>query len=668
MSVTPTDSLIGSVLGGRYEIVARVSRGGTAVVYRGIDRRLGRTIAVKVIHSDLIDDPEYVKRFDREARAAALLSHPNIVAVFDQGYAGDRPYIVMEYVHGQSLRSIISASAPLPPALALAYAHEVAKALAAAHEAGIIHRDIKPENVLVTNDGQVKVTDFGLAKTIGSQSSSASQGMLMGTMSYMAPEIQTGQAAMASDVYSAGVVLYEMLTGRKPHTGDDLNQVLYKHSHVDILPPSEALTGQAKARIPDYVDALVIACTSRRQQVRPTNGRVLEEKIAKARRSLDAGLLHDAALVREFSGSKPAVEMTPVAPASSRQEGGPLVAAEPALVAAPAATRLAKAATPPKKTSRHSVKGDRRGSRRRRKAPLVILIVLIVIGLVAGGTLAWWLMAGRWTTVPNLTGLNSSQAESQVVTADLTFSSLEAYSEEVPLGQVIRTEPAGDSRVHRGSEVTAYISRGPERHPMPTVEGLTEDEARDALLNAHLAVGTVTEQFDEVVEQGKVISASQEPNASLPPDTPVDLVVSKGRQPIEVHSYVNQTQEDATAALEAAGFTVTAVTADADGKTYFSCSAAKGTVVAQTPAEGELYKGDPVTLGISQGPSQNQVPAVSGLQLDQARQKLADAGFAAPTIKKDNIGLFTLNWATGTFPESGTMANQCPGAIELHYV
>ena len=652
MSVSQNDSLIGSVLGGRYEIVARVNRGGTAVVYRGIDRRLGRTVAVKVIHSDLSGDPDYVKRFDREARAAAILSHPNIVAVFDQGHASERPYIVMEYIRGQSLRSIIASSAPLPPTLALGYIHEVAKALAAAHDAGIIHRDIKPENVLITNDGQVKVTDFGLAKSITAQTSTASHGVLMGTMSYIAPEIpQSGASSKASDIYSTGIMLYEMLTGKKPHTGDDLSQVLYKHVHEDIGPPSAALAGQAKARIPDYVDALVMACTSRNPELRPADGRALEEKVAKAQKALDAGLLHDAELVREFSGGASVPEKTPVAPTSFRPPV--VVPGREDTPPQPPAPKLAKVSHP------------RPAPRTAKKKFPVGILILVVAVVLAGSGFGYWAAVGRWTQIPIMAGMNEQDATALAQTDSLQVDTLQAYSETIDLGKVIRSEPEQGKRVTKGSKVTLYISKGPERYDMPTVVGLSEADARAAIATAHMAMGTVTQDWSETVAEGLVISASHDAGESLKPDTPIDLVISKGREPITITSYVGQPQDSATQGLTDAGFQVI-ISDDCDNNACYSATVPAGSVISQDPDGCDDntctgYRGDTITLLISKGPRMIEVPAVRGKFRNDAITTLKNAGcvdvndqMCGFNVSVDSSA-FPLGYATGTNPDAGQM-------------
>ena len=672
MPTSDYDPLIGAVLGDRYELVQRSNRGGTSVVYRGVDVKLNRPVAVKVIKSDLTGDPEYVKRFDREARAAAVLSHPNIVAVFDQGIMGDRPYIVMEFIRGQSLRSIISATAPLPPALALMYADEVAKALAAAHDKGIIHRDIKPENVLITTDGQVKVTDFGLAKTVMAPASTASQGFLMGTISYMAPEIQTGTATLASDVYSAGFVLYEMLTGHKPYTGD-VTQILYQHAHMDVPPPSEALSGTARARIPDYVDALVVACTRRTVTRRPATGRVLEEDIAKARRTLETGSMRDPGLCRQFLEGWTATEKTPVAPPVRPEPvvpvapgGATAVKLAPAKPA-PAAGKPsgARAATVPGKLTPARPAAGRPVAPRpappppgsKRRAALVGLIVFLAVLLVAGG-LGWYLAVGRWTKVPTVAGATEQDAIATLAGANLGLTTLQEYSETVPSGRVIRTDPAQGQRARKGSTVTAYISRGPERYPMPTVVGLSEQEAKDAILSAHLKVGTVVTDWSETVPEGAVIGATQEPGTPLAPGTPIDLTISQGRQPIAITSFnpaqqadgsvTTYSQDEATQVLTDAGFQV--VTTEAN-----SATVPAGNVISQTPADGNGYRGDTITLVVSLGPRMIAVPSVRGLGKLEAETTLRQAGFA---VDFSYIGAPSLSFglARNTSPDAGEMA------------
>ena len=299
---TVSDPLVGRLLDGRYQITQRLARGGMATVYRAVDMRLTRTVAVKVMHVGLGDEAEFARKFDREARAAAKLSHPNVVSVFDQGQdvegSNSRPYIVMEYVEGHTLRDVLNREAPLPPARALELMEPVLAALAAAHDAGLVHRDVKPENVLISDRGRLKVADFGLAKAVSSQSSTATQGLLIGTVSYLPPElVVAGRADARSDVYSAGVVLFELLTGRKPHTGDTPIQIAYAHVHRDVPPPS---VGPTRAPIPPYVDALVTRATARDANFRQPDAKILLAQVRRARIALQQGLADDPELTREL--------------------------------------------------------------------------------------------------------------------------------------------------------------------------------------------------------------------------------------------------------------------------------------------------------------------------------------------------------------------------------
>ena len=296
------DALIGRVLDGRYRVGPKIARGGMATVYEAIDLRLDRTVAVKVMHEGLADDDEFVRRFQREARSAARLAHHNVVAVFDTGDDDGTLFLVMEYVPGLTLRDLIRKEAPMSPAKALAVIEPVLGALAAAHAAGILHRDVKPENVLLADDGRVKVADFGLARAINSETQhTATGGVLIGTVSYLSPElVVNGHADARADVYAAGVLIYEMLTGHKPHQADSPIQVAYKHVHEDIPAPSASTPG-----IPPYVDALVARATARDTALRPADAGVLLHQVRRVRNALDHGVTSDADLMEDLTPTTP---------------------------------------------------------------------------------------------------------------------------------------------------------------------------------------------------------------------------------------------------------------------------------------------------------------------------------------------------------------------------
>src|SRR6478672_11904423 len=299
---TVADPMIGRVLDGRYRVGPRIARGGMATVYEATDLRLDRTCALKIMHSGLGDDDEFAARFVREARSAARLSHPHVVGVFDQGDDNGTLFLAMEYIPGHTLRDLIRKEAPMSPAKALAVIDPVLSALAAAHAAGMIHRDVKPENVLLADDGRVKVADFGLARAISAETQhTATGGVLIGTVSYLSPELVVdGKADARSDVYAAGVLIYEMLTGHKPHQADSAIQVAYKHVHEDIPAPSASTPG-----IPPYVDALVARATSRDPSYRPADARVLLHQVRRVRHALDHGVVDDQDLLDDLTPTTP---------------------------------------------------------------------------------------------------------------------------------------------------------------------------------------------------------------------------------------------------------------------------------------------------------------------------------------------------------------------------
>ena len=284
------------MLDGRYLIGSRIARGGMATVYEATDLRLDRTVAVKVMHPGLGDDDEFAARFVAEARAAAKLSHPNVVAVFDQGNDDGTVFLAMELIPGHTLRDTIGKEAPLSTARTLALLEPVVSALASAHRAGLIHRDVKPENVLISDDGRIKVADFGLAKAMSATTQHTATGVLIGTVSYVAPELVVeGRSDARADVYAVGVILYEILTGKKPHEGETPIQVAYKHVHEDVPPPSRRVPG-----IPDYVDALVARATARDREQRPADAGVLLHHLRRVNQAVTSGVRSDRELVDDL--------------------------------------------------------------------------------------------------------------------------------------------------------------------------------------------------------------------------------------------------------------------------------------------------------------------------------------------------------------------------------
>ncbi len=692
---TVSDPLGGQLYGGRYALTRKIARGGMATVFEGVDTRLDRVVAVKLMHEGLGDDVDFTAKFDKEARAAARLSHPNVVAVFDQGVEGDRPYIVMEFVEGGTLRAVMRRDEKVSPALALAYLEPVVKALAAAHDVGLVHCDVKPENVLISDRGVVKVTDFGLAKAVTGQTNTATQGMLIGTVSYISPErVTTNRATSRSDIYSVGIMLYELLTGQKPHSGDSPIQVAYSHVHNDVSAPSEAIP-RGRRTIPAYVDALVLACTRRDPDQRPADGAALARRVALARKALSSGITDDPALTRRLGGgpeedvTDPGSPPTPARPATARTASTPVSAQTATLPSVsnrrpltpvtgstrewtfrpsalpPTGGRLrARVATPVSPVdfentfdgepydpssvpppSRPLVRLSQDRVHRRRRG-MVALLLLLLLALGGGGGTYYYLTEGRWTTTPDVVGQTEQEARATTEAALLGYTVTKEFSETVAAGRVIRTDPAAGSRILRDGGITVVVSQGPERFDAPTLAGLTKDQATAALVRASLAVGAVSEAYHETVAPGVVVSASSAPGTKLKRGTAVDLVVSKGPQPIPIQGYAGKPVQQAQQELQAAGFVVTVSLEN-------SRTVAEGLVISQNPANGQGKKGDTITLVGSKGPVMVAVPQVRGMTKDEAAAALKNAGFQ-PATKTIVSGTTAFGLAYGTDPAAGT--------------
>jgi serine/threonine-protein kinase len=673
------DPLIGRVLDGRYRVGPRVARGGMATVYEATDLRLDRTVALKVMHAGLVDDEDFVARFEREARSAARLAHHNAVAVFDQGEDGNTLFLVMEYVPGLTLRDLIRKEAPLAPGHALSLLEPVLSALAAAHGAGVIHRDVKPENVLIADDGRIKVADFGLARAVNAETQhTATGGVLIGTVSYLAPELVVdGKADARADVYAAGVILYELLTGAKPHQAESPIQVAYKHVHEDVPPPSEVVRG-----IPSYVDALVARATARNPQMRPADAKVLLHQLRRVRQALDHGITDDPELTADLAptGELPTTGgadepttrvLTPVTPAAAAgaadlgvDVGADLdtgldtvdpdldpdldtdhTMAVPAFVTEDARDRKPVRVTPQRQPGepRPPRSGNQRvpGVGRSRRGP-VLLVGLLVAALVLGLG-AYWFGIARYTHTPGVINLSAAAAEKKIEAAGLTFKiSGRAHSETYPRGTVMDTDPDAGSRVLKDGTVSAVISRGPERFKVPNAVGKSLNKAQDLLLARHLEFGGSTEKFSEKVAKGRIISMSPKPGTPLKRDSAVSVVVSKGPRPIKVPDFTGKDAEKATAELEELGFEVSTSQEHSD-------SVKEGRVISQDPDSGTLFKGDSVALVVSQGPEMVEVPRVRGRRVGMAKKLLEEAGFKVK-VKRSDIYIGA-GYVVGSDPE-----------------
>jgi eukaryotic-like serine/threonine-protein kinase len=606
-----SDPLVGRVLDGRYAIRSRIARGGMASVYLAVDQRLDREVAVKVMHASLVSDDDFVRRFIHEARSAARLTHPGVVQVFDQGEDDGVVFLAMEHVPGRTLRDLMRERGPLTPREALDLLEPVLDALGAAHRAGIVHRDVKPENVLLADDGRVKVADFGLARAVSTATGGSSTGVLLGTVAYLAPEqVERGAANARTDVYASGILLFEMLTGSKPFEGETALQVAYQHVHDDVPPPSTRASGIASP-----IDDLVLSATAKHPDDRPADARELLMELRETRRRTP-----DDDLDRRPISRRPGVPPAPL--------GGSRPDAD-----RDATVNLAGYAGRANDTSRIQLPRDtetddtdRSPTRRRRRGRLVTLVVLLVAALL--GAAGWYVGAGpgAYVDVPSLVGLSQQQATKVLDARDLGHSVREVYSEDAPVGQVTGTDPGPGQQVRKNGTVVLEVSRGPERYAVPAVVGTSEVAARAAIIDVHLKVGEVTRAYSEKVAEGDVISVSPAPGKELRRGTAVNLVVSKGRRPIEVTSWVGKPADKATAALTKDGFTVTS-------SEKFDEKVAKGDVISQSPDSGTRYRGDTITLVVSKGPPLVEVPSVVGMQRQRATQTLTRAGFEVKVEK-----------------------------------
>ena len=621
--------MIGHTLDGRYVIRSRIARGGMAMVYLADDLRLERLVAVKVMHEHLAEDESFRKRFDQEARSAARLSHPNLVHVFDQGYDAGRNYLVMEYLPNITLRDLLKKQRSLTREQTLEIGSALLAGLAAAHRAGIVHRDLKPENVLLADDGRIKLGDFGLARAVSANTTTGQA--LLGTIAYLSPELVTrGIADARSDLYAFGIMLYEMLTGVQPFTGEQPMQIAYQHAHSDVPAPSLASTVSD-----EQLDAFVSWLTKREPEERP----------------LDAGeaLVHLQGII---SGSDPVVpaattklpslDATTVLPGVTPSTSV-LNPAQSQLLAEPPRVEAAPPSVTP--IDRAAAAARRRTKRGR------IVAGITALAIVAAGGLGWWFGQGPGSqaTVPEVNGLAIAEATAAIESAQLIAKVDKCASLEVPVGFAVSSDPGAGSRVDRDSVVQVCESSGPEMLTVPTIAGLSLDDAKAAIKAAKFTVGEVTDERFADSAKGVVIvalDADGEPLGETYPEAGVvNLILSAGPLP----ELAGKAEKTAIKAIEAAGLVVNSderVEANSD-------DVAAGHVISVQYATDPVRPGDSVSLTVSLGPELFAVPEVEGMSLQEAMDALASAGFKPVTRVPDALREFAK--ATGTKPGAGEM-------------
>ncbi|MDQ0756811.1 Stk1 family PASTA domain-containing Ser/Thr kinase [Arthrobacter sp. B3I4] len=722
-----SDALVGTLVDNRYLIRSRLARGGMSTVYLATDRRLERDVALKVMHPHMAGDPQFLDRLGREAKAAARLSHPHVVGVLDQGEDGPLAYLVMEYIKGHTLRDVLKEKGALTPRLALALVDPVVEGLGAAHAAGLIHRDVKPENVLIADDGRIKIGDFGLARAI---TTTTSTGALIGTVAYLSPELVMGRQADArSDIYSLGIMLYEMITGRQPFDGEVPIQVAYQHVNSSVGAPSALVPGLAAE-----LDELVQWCTANDPDKRPVDGNALLSELRHIRTNLsDAELdLQPPAALRSAAlppaggavagtaaaaaggaaaaaaargahterlgrtpqptevisrGSNPTTILSATprsnAPRPSYEPGayapgayspgssrpgtgayGALAPPEEREFGASAVDVPYDRAAPASKRAQRKQDRDEEKARQRaaatpsrtlrpgnpRRRGLIWIVALVLIALLAAGA-GWFFGMGPGSpgTIPQLANKTVAEAQQLLRTAGFQSSTRDVFHDDVPPGLVVDSEPAAGQVVRKFESVSLAVSKGPEQFPLPELTGKPLDAAKTALNGAGMALGPITEIYDEAAAAGTVLA--QDPAKGTPArhGTPVGLTVSKGPKPIPVPDVRGKDQDAAVKTLQAAGLKPVVAP-----EPVFDRTAPKGTVAVQDPATGNLTKGGEVNLTISKGPKFVLVPDVFSKPEADAVRALKDAGFEVKVkyaFGSSVLGLVAGQDKTGRQPE-----------------
>lgn len=676
----PTDPVIGMLLDGRYRVDARIARGGMATVYRATDERLDRTVAVKVLHLHLAEDAAFRARFAREARAAARLSHPNVVGVHDQGKQDGFCYLVLEHVPGHTLRELLTDQGRLAPQVALEVLDQVLQGLAAAHRAGIIHRDLKPENVLITPSGRVCLADFGLARAATASTSASSA--LIGTVAYLSPELlRRGDADARSDVYAVGVMLYEMLTGRQPFPASAPATAALRQATEQVPVPSEIVPD-----IPVELDDLVVWATRLDPQDRPHDADDLLEETRRVQRELGLPAGTHEALAellehadhgdRSVSATEvltPTLVASDAVPATTAEAGAappeaPTSATGSTPTTTPGTALLAIAPAEDAAAAPDAVAADaddaldrvrERAAARRRRGGLMTLVVVLVTALLAA---AGWFLGdgpGMRLTVPDVAGQTPEAAETALDQLGLAHERAEEHSLDVPTGQVIRTDPEAGSRVPRDATVTVVVSLGPRMIALPDVTDSDADAAAGALAQAGFVVADArTEHFDADVTKGRVIGVAG-PDGGVTAGTQIaerttlTLVVSLGAVP----DVTGATLDDATGLLQAVGLSIQSSEAYDD-------DVPAGKIISQRATTDPVSAGDPIAVVVSKGPEMVTVPDVSGKTLNEARDALRAAGLdGTSSIPDQSIPVFGGRYwdqikVSGTNPAAGSQVRK----------
>ncbi|MDX6411191.1 MAG: eukaryotic-like serine/threonine-protein kinase [Gaiellaceae bacterium] len=622
-----TDPLIDTLFDSRYKIVRKLGSGGMANVYLAEDQELGRRVAIKILDDRHAADEQFVERFRREAKNAAGLSQPNIVSIYDRGEAEGTYYIAMEYLDGRSLKELIVTRGPAPISIAIDYARQILAALRFAHRNGIVHRDIKPHNVLVDSDARVKVTDFGIARAGASQMTEA--GSIIGTAQYLSPEQARGtQVDQTSDLYSLGIVLYELLTGTVPFTGDTPVEIAMKHLSATPEPPSAK-----RVDVPHALDMVVLRALAKDPADRYQSAEEMDADLERVARGLSVAPETEEAATTVLRG----VDLAANAPTTIQR--------------APTAVTQLRPAPPPVTPAYYDYD---EAPRRRAIWPWLLAFLLVAAAAVAGvyvyKQIQHELNANAPVGVPYVGGLRELNAVDTIHAQGLSIDP--AHIHRIPdattaIGYVIRQDPSQGSRTAKGNFVSIWVSTGKPKALVPDVRGKTQADAVAALVKLNLTPDVHQTPSDKPANT--VTAQDPKPGVSVPEGSKVRINVSSGPKPVAVPSVIGQNYDSASSSLLGQGFAVKRI--DQDN------AAPANQVISQNPAANtSVPPGSTITLTVSRGPKAKPIPSVVNLDIDSARTTLTDAGFKVSVVYQDTTDQSLDGVVTLQDPPSGTAA------------
>jgi serine/threonine-protein kinase len=616
--------LTGELIDGRYQLIRQMATGGMASIYEALDTRLDRKVAVKIMHPHLAQDEQFVERFIREAKAAAALSHPNIVAVQDQGWNQNGTpaiFLVMEMIEGHTLREYLNEQGSLSVKDGIKFLLPVLSALSAAHKIGIVHRDLKPENILISKEGRIKIADFGLAKgPLLGGTMTAESSVILGSVSYLSPEqVQRGIADSRSDIYSIAITAFEIFTGKKPFEGAEPIQIAYMHVNNRVPKISSLVSG-----IPEQLDDLIYRATSSNPDERPRDATIFHEELSRINQALSP---KENQLSLELD-----IPIEPMRPKPTRKS-----------LRAKVRELTESIPTPAPRETTEEVRKRKKASKRVRRNRKIALLMAVVVGIVG-----WYVLIGPGSrvVVPSTVGASQSEVSAALEPLGLTSLIIEKqFSEDIAEGRVIQSLPEAGGRVDAGGTVKLIVSKGPERFTLPLVAGLTPEAATNLIAKMPLDLKPLSEEFSTTVPKGYVIDSNPPSGEKVKRGSVVVIRVSKGIEQVALTSYIGKSSDQALNELQDAGFAVTSTYA-------FSETRLAGEVVSQKPAGGATAdKGSAVALVISKGTQYAYIPNLFSIEEAKAVQALKDLELKV-VVKK--IGKKAVKKVTNISPKVGS--------------